>query len=165
MATSIDGKSSFHPSAHQSRSNGPVSPTTDPSIRVTPAFSDLLRERLQRVGCELGVAVPDEPEIPVDHAVDGRGRSHRARGDHPVGTDRLQQRHREQQLLVRRGGRVTQPRCPYHCEPSSPIVTDIRRSPISASIRSLPPGVGRLARSGIVPGMEAAAERPSTPRR
>ena len=48
---------------------------------------DLLRERVQRCGCELGVAVPDEPQVAVDHAVDGRGASHRARRGSP-GRDR-----------------------------------------------------------------------------
>ncbi len=138
MATSIDGKSSFHPSAHQSRSNGPVSPTTDPSIRVTPAFAICSASASSASGASSGSPCPTSqrsPSItPSTGAADAIARVAITRSGPTACRSAIER----SSFSFDAGGRVTQPRCPYHSAPSSPIVTDIRRSPISPSIRALP---------------------------
>ena len=148
MATSIDGEVVLPPLGPPVALEGAGVADHRSLDPCHARLRDLLRERLQRVGGELGVAVPDEPEIPVDHAVDGRGRRHRARGDHAVGPDRLQECHREEQLLVRRR------RARHPAEVSVPqraVIADRDGHPSFADQPvdpCLPRRVGRLARSG-----------------
>ena len=109
--------------------------------------ADLIREPVERCGPELRVSVPDEPQVAVDHAVDGCGRGHRPRLDHPVGADRREQRHGQQQLLVR-GGRALHPRqVPV---PEGAVVADGHRHPPVADQRVDPTLPHRLVRREIL---------------
>ena len=127
IATSISGKSSFQPGAHQSRSNGPVSPITDPSIRVTPAAPIWSASPSSGAGPSSGSPCPTShrsPSItPSTGAAWAIARVWITRSGPTVASSAMD----SSSFSFEAGARSTHARCRYQKAPSSPIVTDIRR--------------------------------------
>ncbi len=112
-----------------------------------PGALHLLRQEVERGAGHLRVAVAHQPQVPVQDAVDRFGDGHRPRGDQAVGLDRRQERHGQQELLVRgrdpgHGGQVP---VPEHA-----LVADRHRHLRAADQRVDPPLPPRLVGSADV---------------